>query len=265
MARTINEIKAGITADLQSKLNLSNSAVAEWKLWVTIAASCIHVFELIQDQFKSEVEEKIMSSRPGTVRWYTDMAYAFQNGYELIYDENTGILMYPVDDPDARIVAVAAVNDRNGTIVFQLAKNENGVLEPFTALEKLNFENYINEMKLAGSKTSVISTNGDLVRYRVTVYYSPTFPQESVKTGTDEELEKFKLSQTFGGVLYSAQFLDSILHVPGVVTVKLHELSCKGATDANFSPVDIFTRLEAGYFNYSDDCQIEYEPTRNLL
>lgn len=265
MARKIDDIRASITADLQTKLNLSDSAVAEWKLWVTVAAACIYTFELIQDQFKNEVEEKIMASRPGTVPWYENTAYAFQNGHELKYNEETGVLHYEVDDPDARITAVAAVNDRNGTIVFQLAKNSNGVLEPFTALEKLNFENYINEMKLAGSKTSVISTNGDLVRYRITVYYSSTFPQGTVEAATDEALEKFKLSQTFGGVLYSAQFLDSILHVQGVTTVKLHELSCKGATDNQFNPVDVFVRLEAGYFNYSDDCQIEYKPTRDLI
>ena len=264
MARTIKEIKDSISADLQSKLQLSASAVAEWRLWVTIAATCIYAFELIHDQFKSEVEIKIMSSRPGTLPWYEDAAYDFQNGHELKYNDETGVLYYEGDDPDARITAVAAVNDRNGTIVFQLAKNENGVLEPFTALEKLNFENYINEMKMAGSNVSVISTNGDLVRYNITVYYSPTFPQESVETETDEVLEEFKLSQKFGGVLYSALFIDSVLHVPGVVTVKLHGLSCKGATDIDFSPVDIFTRLEAGYFNYSDDCQIKYEPTRNL-
>jgi hypothetical protein len=264
MARTIEKIKEDISAGLQTKLQLSDSAVAEWKLWVQIAASCIYVFELIHDQFKKEVEDKIAASRPGTLQWYKDMAYAFQHKHELKYNAETGVLGYEIDDPKAHIVSVAAVNERNGTIVFQLAKANDEVLEPFTAQEKLSFENYINEVKLAGSRISVTSTNGDLVKYRVIIYYNPTYPKEIVETSVTERLEAFKANQTFGGIFYSAQFVDTLLHADGVVTVKLQELSCKGATASQFEPVDVFVQLQAGYFNYSDDCQIGYEPTRNL-
>lgn len=264
MARKLEEIKKSIEADLQNKLQLSTSDVAEWRLWVMVAANCIYVFELIHDQFKKEVEDKIATTRPGTLQWYRDMAYAFQYNHQLVYNQDTGILYYPVDDEEARIVSVAAVNDRNGTIVFQLAKNNNDMLVPLNALEKDSFDNYINEVKLAGSKVSVISTNGDSVKYNVTVYYDPTYPKDLVKTSTDDCLKKFQKSHTFGSIFYSAQFIDSILHADGVVTVKVNELSCKKATDEQYVPVDVSLQLQAGYFNYAMDCEITYEPTRKL-
>lgn len=264
MARKIEEIKKSIEADLQNKLQLSTSDVAEWRLWVTIAANCIYIFELIHDQLKKEVEDKIATTRPGTLQWYKDTCMDFQNGHRLEYNEETGVLYYPENDEKARIVSVAAVNDRNGTIVIQLAKTKDEELEPFNDGEKQNFENYINEVKLAGSKISVISTNGDEVRYRAKVYYDPTFPKETVINNTTESLKQFRQSQTFGGILYTAQFIDSILHSPGVVTIELLELSRKSATDIDFIPVGVSAQLEAGYFNYHTDCIIDYDSVRNL-
>lgn len=264
MARTINEIQENIIDTLQSKFTLSPSAVAEWRLWVTVYAYCIYTFELILDNFKTEVNTRILATRAGTAQWYADNCYKFQNGHELKYNEESGTLFYETDDPAARIAAVVAVHDNDGTIVIQVAKEEGGKLEPFTLLEKLNFENYINEIKFAGSKTSVISTNGDEIKYNVIIYYNPAYPQQLIEERTSVAIEEFKTSQTFGGVVYPARFVDNIMKIEGVVTVKLNDFLRKGATENNFSTVDVFARLDAGYFNYNDECILNYEPTRNL-
>lgn len=113
MARTINEIQNEIITSLNGKkdISLSTSKVAEWRLWTYVIAVAIHSFELILDVFKSEVDTQTNKITPGTVRWYAEMCYRFQNGHELLFDENTAMLYYQTNDPDAQIIKVVAIRE----------------------------------------------------------------------------------------------------------------------------------------------------------
>ncbi len=278
MARTVNEITTNMLESLQTKLSLSQSKVAEWKLWIHIVAIAIHTFELILDQFKSETEQKILETRPGTEKWYEHICYNFQDGFELFYDEETGTMGYKEYNEESRITAVAAVqevetrtiNPENiieidRLIILRVAKNEEGKLAPFTPREKLNFENYINKMKFAGSKTSIISTTADQILYEVTIYYNPTHPYDLIEARTEAALENFNLNQQFGGIIYKARFLEAIMGIDGIVTAKLHKFQCKGTSDEDYKDVDISLRLEAGYFNYDPErCKIDFQPSHKL-
>ena len=258
MARTISDIAQNITEGLQSKFPLSFSSVAEWRLWTNLVATAIHTFELILDRFKAEVENTVMTARPGTLKWYTELCFLFQNGHELVFDETTARVNYPVDDPAARITAVAAVREGEGQIVFKVAKRQGAEIVPFGDVERLNFANYINEVKFAGTRTSVVSTAADEVLYDVTLYYDPAYPVELVQERAEAALEAFKTGQMFGGILYSGRFVDALQQVEGVVTVDLHSIKRKGATDGGYTDVGVRSELEAGYFNYDSGSEIEY-------
>ena len=106
MARTINEIQAGIVSELEAgtEVKLSTSKVAEWRLWTWVVATAIHTFEVILDLFRKEVQEKTDKITPGTVRWYGEQCLRFQNGHKLLFDKKTAALYYAEDDPAARIV-----------------------------------------------------------------------------------------------------------------------------------------------------------------
>lgn len=264
MARSIDEIKESITANLKTKLTLSGSKVAEWQLWAWAVAVALHTFEVIIDKFRAEIETITNELRPGTLKWYTEQCYRFQNGHELRFDENTALLGYVTDDPASRIVAIASVGEVGGSVIFRVAKSDKGTIVPLSELERLNFKNYIDAIKFAGTKTGVVSTTEDKIRYRADVYYDPVYPSSMVEQRVAEALAAFKLEQVFGGVIYSQRFVDAVMAAPGVITAKLHAISRKGASDTDFVPIDVSATLEAGYFNYADDSVLIFKSIKDL-
>lgn len=264
MARTIAEIEQGITENLYARFALSSSAVAEWRMWVHVAAMAMNTFELIMDRFKGEIEGITNDLRPGTLNWYTDMCYRFQNGYALVYDKNTALYGYAVDDESSKIVAIASVSESESGLVFRVAKKSGADIVPFSDNERLNFKNYIDLIKFAGTRTSVISTRADLVLYAVDVFYDLSVPQSVINERLKGVLAAFKTEQVFGGRLYAGRFMDSIMNVEGVVTAYCADLLYKGASDAVYNPVEIFVQLEAGYFNYDPDSSLTLKPISEL-
>lgn len=259
MARTIEQIEGSITERLQVSFSLSTSAAAEWRLWVHGVAYCIHLFEVVLDTFKKEMDEDAEKEVAGTLTWYNDKCYEFQMGYELVFDEVTGLLEYKTVDESARVVKIASVNvAEDNTIFFRVAtQDEGGKVVPLTSNQLLNFKNYVDAIKFAGTKSQVISTDADEVRYDIKVYYNPANPVDTVREAVLASLEEFKVSQRFGGVIYSHKLMEAVTSVTGVVTAKLVSLSRKGTEDEDFIDIDTMSTLHAGYFNYTEDSELE--------
>lgn len=255
MARTIEQIKESITESLKATFTLSTSAAAEWRLWVHCVAYAIYMFELVLDAFKAEMDADAEKEVAGTLTWYNDKCYEFQMGHELVFDTVTGLLEYEQADEAARVIKIASVNvAEDGTIFFRVAtKDEEGKVVPITSNQLLNFKNYIDAIKFAGTKSTVISTDADEVRYQLTVYYNPANPVETVRLNVLSALEEFKTSQKFGGVIYRHKMLEAVTSVNGVVTAKLVSLARKGTEDADFIDIDTISYLHAGYYNYTED------------
>lgn len=255
MARSIGEIEKTITENLDTKFSLSTSSSAEWLLWVHCFAYCIHLFEITLDLFKSEIEKAAQKAVAGTISWYNDKCYEFQMGYKLSFNTNTGQLEYENYDETARIIKTAAVNTSEDTVIFRVAtQDERGAIIPLNNEQLLNFSNYIDAIKFAGTRTSIISTTADSLRYDMTVYYDPVNPSSVIELLVSDALEKFKTSQRFGGIIYRHKFVETITSINGVITVQLDELSKKGAGDTDFANIEAFAYLNAGYFDYSGDC-----------
>lgn len=255
MARSITQIKADITGKLQASFALSSSAAAEWRLWVHCMAYAIYMFELVLDAFKSEMDADAQKTTAGTLTWYNDKCYEFQQGHELVFNQTTGLLEYETVDDAARVIKIASVNvAEDGTLFFRVAtKDENGEIVPIGNMQLINFKNYIDAIKFAGTKSAIISTDADLVRYEMTVYYNPATPVETIRANVLAALDDFKTSQKFGGVIYRHKMLEAVTSVNNVVTGKLTALSRKGTEDAGFIDIDTLAYLHAGYFNYTDD------------
>ena len=259
MARTIDTITYDITANLTTSFALSTSAVAEWRLWVGCVAYAIYLFEIVLDKFKEEMEADAKKEVAGTLTWYNDKCYAFQLGRELQVNTSNGLLGYPSEIESDRIIKIASVNvgSDGSTLVFRVAKNdEDHNVVPLSAIEVLNFKNYIDAIKFAGTKSSIISTTADEVKYQLKVYYNPAYPVDTLQASILTELEGFKTSQRFGGVIYRHKLLEAVTTVPGVVTAKLILLQRKGSDDSGFTDIDTMATLHAGYFNYTTDSTI---------
>lgn len=259
MARTIQQIEESITGRLQATFSLSTSAASEWRLWVHCVAYCIYSFELVLDAFKREMDADAEKEVAGTLTWYNDKCYEFQMGHELVFDTVTGLLEYEKVDESARVVKIASVNvAEDNTIMFRVAtEDEEGKIVPLTSNQLLNFKNYIDAVKFAGTKSEIISTDADEVKYDIKVYYNPANPVDTVRETVLASLEEFKTSQKFGGVIYSHKMLEAVTTVTGVVTAKMLSLSRKGTEDADFIPIDTMAYLYAGYFNYAGDSRLE--------
>lgn len=260
MARTITEIEASIVQRLKASFTLSTSAAAEWRMWTHCMAYCIHVFEVTLDLFKDEMDADVEREIAGSQTWYNEKCYEFQMGHELVFSDVTGKLGYEKDDAESRVVKIACVDvSEDGTLYFRVATmDEDGKIVPLTSNQMLNFKNYIDAIKFAGTKTQVISTDADLVRYQLTAWYNPATPVDTVREAVMEALDEFRISRRFGGVIYRHEMLDAVTAVDSVVTAKIVSLYRKGTDDDEWQEIDTVSHLHAGYFDYEpEDCELE--------
>ena len=267
MARTIEETEESITAKLEVDFSLSSSAVAEWRLWVHAVAYAIHIFELALDVFQTEMDADAKKEVAGTLTWYNDKCYEFQLGHELLFNTTTGLLGYEKEDLEARVVKIASVNVRSedGMVFFRVAtENEEGEIVPLSSSQLLNFKNYIDAIKFAGTRSTVISTAPDEIRYSLTIYFYPVNPAETVRDLVLAALEGFKTSQKFGGMIYRHKLIEAVTSVNGVVTAKLDSFSRKGADTDDFVDIDIFSLLHSGYYNYTEDSVLTLISINNI-
>ena len=103
MARSVAEIKKTMTdafmADetIREKYGLSErdtfggsfSSVSLENILFFILAACYHVLEMIFDQHKIDIENKIATAVVASVPWYYKMALAFQYGDGLVFQERS--------------------------------------------------------------------------------------------------------------------------------------------------------------------------------
>ena len=267
MARSINEIQAGIVSELEAgtEVKLSTSKVAEWRLWTWVVAAAIHAFEVVLDLFRKEVQEKTDKITPGTVRWYGEQCLRFQNGHKLLFDKKTAALYYEVDDPAAQIVKVVAIKESPKHLTIKVAKtDDSGKVIPLSPDEKYNLIAYIHEIRAAGTTTDVVSTTEDKIRYDLQVWHDTVYPYSEVEANVKAAIEVFKTNIGFDGVIYVQQFIDAVMGAEGVVTCKLNSIARKGVSDDDFKEFEVYSDLESGYFDYAPDSVVKVESVKNM-
>lgn len=260
MARTIDEIYTRIAAGLRESVpGLSDSKVAEWRLLAWTAAAAVHSFELLLDLFRSEVEERTARLTAGTKPWYAEMCRRFQNGHTLEYDPATATFYYARQDPEAQIIKVVAVSEGDRSLSVKVARQDaDGRIVPLEGVEKQNFMDYIKAVSAAGIQARVVSATADTVRYRLRVYYDPSYPVESVRAAVLAALEEFKTSLGFDARFYPQRLLNAVTDVGGVVTVQAVGIEHKDSSQDTYAPAGAVVELGAGYFEYAADSELEF-------
>lgn len=249
MARTIKQIEAHIVSEIGDKLNLSSSAVAEWKLWSTVIATVIHSFEVILDLFKKEIEERTDKAIPGTLRWYANLCRKWQSGDTLLYDADTAEVYYAEINPDKQIISALAVIEGDRQLTVKAAKEQNHVLKPLSDEECFFFKTYLDKVKFAGDRIEVISTDPDIVTYTIEVYTDGLVPVYALQEGVKQTLNNYRLGLEFNGTIHIARIVSAILGVESVVTANMISLiiTPKGSTPQN---VTTSVNCVAGYFDF---------------
>ena len=203
MARTIEQINNEIIKAKESEPALagltSTSKVAIWRLWAYITAFVIYTLEQIFDQHKAEVLDDLTQLKPHTARWYRNKALAFQYGFDLIPDtdkfNNQGFTEDQISA--SKIVKFSAVTeaDAESRLIVKIATEQGGELQPISLGQKASFDAYINEIKDAGVRITVINYLPDVLKLQMKIYRDPLVLDEngqSIVTGKKPVEEAIK-------------------------------------------------------------------------
>jgi len=287
MARTKTEIKENITTsfmehqtirtvygfsvgasfdDTFSKTSLEN-------LFFGIIAYAIFIHEHIFDKHKQEIDQSLSTQKRGTLSWYHTMALRFQYGFELIIDsdqyDNTGISDEIIQE--SQIVRYAAVNESqsDSRVIIKIATQENEMLKPITPEQQTSFEAYINEIKFAGVKTTVINYLPDRLYLNMTIIRDPLVINSqgvSILEGNkpvERAILDYLRKLPFNGEFVLAHLVDRLQQVQGVRIPHISEAKSSWIDPAigdYGTPIAIHIRTipTSGYFTIVDFDDIEY-------
>nr|DAF18407.1 MAG TPA: Baseplate structural protein [Bacteriophage sp.] len=273
MARSIQEIQ---TLILQAKaqepaLNELNSTskVAIWRLWVYIIAVAIWSLEKLFDQHRADIDKRLAELKPHTARWYRSKALAFQYGFDLLPDSdkfnNQGHTEEAIEA--SKIVKYSAVieSKNEGRLIVKIAGEQGEQLQPITEPQKQAFEAYLQEIKDAGVRLSVVNYQPDILHLQMKIVYDPLVLDSNgqsiihatkpVETAIKDYLKRLP----FNGELVLAHLIDALQQAEGVKIPHLVLAQSKNITSGGgygaFEAIEISKIPTAGYFtidNFND-------------
>lgn len=276
MARTIQEIQ---TLILQAKaqepaLNELNSTskVAIWRLWVYIIAVAIWSLEKLFDQHRADIDKRLAELKPHTARWYRSKALAFQYGFDLLPDSdkfnNVGHTEEQIEA--SKIVKYSAVieSKNEGRLIVKIATEQGEQLQPITDAQKQAFEVYLNEIKDAGVRLSVVNYQPDVLHLQMKIVYDPLVLDSNgqsilhatkpVETAIKDYLKRLP----FNGELVLAHLIDALQQAEGVKIPHLVLAQSKNITSSGdygaFETIEISKIPTAGYFTIDNFNDITY-------
>ncbi|WP_314204536.1 nucleotidyltransferase [Capnocytophaga bilenii] len=276
MARTIQEIQ---TLILQAKaqepaLNELNSTskVAIWRLWVYIIAVAIWSLEKLFDQHRADIDKRLAELKPHTARWYRSKALAFQYGFDLLPDSdkfnNQGHTEEAIEA--SKIVKYSAVieSKNEGRLIVKIAGEQGEQLQPITDAQKQAFEAYLQEIKDAGVRLSVVNYQPDVLHLQMKIIYDPLVLDsngQSIIHATkpvEETVKSYLKRLPFNGELVLAHLIDALQQAEGVKIPHLVLAQSKNITSGGsygaFETIEISKIPTAGYFTIDNFNDITY-------
>jgi hypothetical protein len=266
MARTIEEIYTLIVQDkdaqtsiqtlaptadteqqLLSDLN-STSKVAIWRLMAYVMAVATHTHELLWDFFKTEVQAVADKAIIGTSRWYQDTVFKYQHGDSLIYDPNTGAYQYATENTALQIVKRCAIIEQpDGVLNITVAKITAGLPAPLSNAEQVGLAAFVKKVRFAGTRFTLLSGNGDVLRVQATIYYDGVVPDANITNDVKEAINTHIGQLPFNGDFLLSSLTDAIQSVKGVIDVVLTAVQTKAIISDPYTSV---VRLHVPQYGY---------------
>ena len=252
----LSELQPSIDSSQDLLNNLtSTSKVAIWRLIFFIASLAIWVHEKLFDTHKAQVDELLDTQRVGTLPWYVAQSKSFQYGDSLTYNDNTYQFEYSLLDEEKKIISHAAAIETDGKIILKVVKAGSTSLEPLSAVQKAAFDEYIKQIKFAGTIVHVISENADDMNLSLNIVYDPLVllsDGESIDSPGNYPVqlavESYVQSLPFNGVFTVNELISYLKSIPGVVDAICKEAEARfGAVDY----VDILSTDKESYQSYS--------------
>ena len=242
-------------ADLINDVNTNTtSKTAVWRLQLFVMAFGIWVHEQIFDQHKAEIQAFADTLIGGTSRWLRSEAFKFQLGDSLSFDEDTQKFSYPIINTANQIIKRASVQEIGGQVRLKVAKEDTGGNPvPLDASELTAFTAYINQIKFAGTNTSITSNPADELIIEFDVYYDPilmdgtgTLLSDGSTKPIEVAIQNYLDNIPFNGVLNLTKLVDAVQAATGVVDPIL--TSAQARFGANpFANIDREYLADSGY------------------
>ena len=276
MARTIQEIQnlifqAKAQEPTLSELN-STSKVAIWRLWVYIIAVAIWSLEKLFDQHRADIDKRLAEFKPHTARWYRSKALAFQYGFDLLPDSDTFDNQGHTEEAieASKIVKYSAVieSKNEGRLIVKIAGEQGEQLQPITDAQKQAFEAYLQEIKDAGVRLSVVNYQPDILHLQMKIVYDPLVLDsngQSIIHATkpvEKAIKDYLKRLPFNGELVLAHLIDALQQAEGVKIPHLILAQSKNITSSGeygaFETIEISKIPTAGYFTIDNFNNITY-------
>lgn len=272
MSRTIKEIYNEAIAERNRRLELtefasdSKMSVMNGILWVV--AAVIYSFESLLDVFAVDISEAINGRINGTPAYYANALLQYQQGDELTVREDGLAFGYANIDETKRIVTqvsyMESTDDRNldSKLILKVATGAKGSLSAIPPKELAPINAYINKLKFAGTRVEVISTKGDVLIPRLTVFHDGAIPESEVYDSIEEQLNAYMMDIDFDAAVYVSRLTDAIRRAKHVTDVHIdgHAVPEQGVfiashdTDGHIQPPQRIARMAytaSGYLKES--------------
>ncbi len=277
MAREIKFIQLEIENDIAGNSELvqlnSTSKVAVFRLFSFVIATAIWLLEKIFDTHKLEIDNAIYNQKSGTGKWYQNKSLDFQYGFDLIEDtDKFDNVNFTSDEIEAsKIVKYCSVREtqESNKLFIKIASESAGTLQQITNEQLIAFTAYINEIKYAGVRVSVVNNPADILNLQMVVYRDPLVIDSAgnniVSGGRTIEVAIVDYLQNlpFDGQLVVNDFIAYLRKQIGVINVNVVSIASSSFDAATLSfstetEINVSRVPSAGYFTITNFNQITY-------
>lgn len=267
MARTVEQIQEEILTAKANEPILSDldstSKTSIFGNWIFIIAFCIHTLEVLFDFHKTEVDNKLLNLIPHTARWYRNKALAFQYGFDLLEDSDKFDNNNATDEQieNSKIIKYSAVTEAEdeSRLIVKIATENGEKLSPVTATKYDAFKAYINEIKDAGVKITIINYLPDRLKLNLRIVRDALvldtngMNRQTAQFPINNAIHNFMKELPFNGKLSIQKLEERLLKIDGVNDLSI-DLAESSWIDANadsygtWQSIDISKIPVSGYF-----------------
>lgn len=259
MARTVAQIKQSMidakNADAALSGLTSTSQTAKWNLYYFIVASCIAIFEQLQDLFKIDLETIASTAAPSTPQWTRNKVLKFQTGDVAELNTTTFVIEYPVINTANQILTrCAVVTAPNRTVLIKVAKSDPP--GPVTVGELAELQSYVETFNPAGIAFTLINEDSDKMEVAATIYYNGQYTGV-ITDNVEAALNSYMANLPFNGRITTQSVVDAIQAVDGVISVSLTRILVRRDTVAYGAGVTLYN-LSTGIDSVNYDTYAGY-------
>jgi hypothetical protein len=255
MARTAQEIfstmETAKNADPKLQGLTSTSQSALWRLMLWIVAVAQSYIEDLFDVFKFEVSQIAATAQVANLAWYQQEILKFQLGDNLNFI-NTRYQYAAIDEAKKIVKRCVVVEDANGRLTVKVAKLNGQNLLPLSISEQQALVSYIKKIRIAGTRFVLVSTNGDILKIALSVYFDPIILQATIKENVEKSISDYIKNLPFNGEFLISRLVDNIQKVEGVKDVVIGNVVSKYVASETYQNIVRSNVPIGGYFRISD-------------